>query len=98
MGYSMAHKLRNDPFAGCTAVRKKKYSSEKMTQMFKFMDTCWEILDKGQTTTGQDECKQDGECYTGHCEKAYGQDTKTCRRPMEDFETPFAACAIDNMV
>jgi hypothetical protein len=107
MAFSMVHKLRNDPSAGCTAVRERKASSNRIDKLFGFMDTCYTILFEGKTKAGLDECKTNSECYTGFCEM--GSDysmqmpgsapstKKKCRIPMADFEGPFAACGIDNM-
>jgi hypothetical protein len=103
MGYSMAHQIRSDPVAGCTAVRKDKVNRKKMKHLYKFMDTCYDILFHGKTKAGLAECKSDSECYTGRCGQqsaySYGgaSGKRTCQLPMEDFEGPFAACALDNI-
>ena len=64
MSYSMAHKLRNDPAVGCAAERKKKFTSKTMDNLFKFMDTCYDILYEGKTKAGLETCNSDSECYT----------------------------------
>jgi len=33
MSYSMVHKLRNDPAAGCTAQRQKQFTPKKMVPL-----------------------------------------------------------------
>jgi hypothetical protein len=89
MSYSMADKLRNDPNAGCTAMRKKKSSPEKDKQLYKFYETCSDILFQGKTKAGNEECNNDDECYT-KCQ------SKTCSIPYGDYESPFFECALDN--
>jgi hypothetical protein len=100
MSYSMAYKLRNDPNAGCTAARKKKYSKEKHSELSNLYQTCYNILFNGMTKAGNMECNNDDECYT-KCQSSSmkmsgGSGGKTCSTPYGDFESPFFECVLDN--
>ena len=99
MSYSMAYKLRNDPNAGCTAARKKKFSQEQYSQLYQFYTTCNDILFKGKTKAGNMQCNNDDECYT-KCQSSSimsgGPGGKTCSKPYGDYEGPFFECALDN--
>jgi len=98
LGYSTAYKLRTDPIVGCTAVRKQKFTSKVMESLFKFTQTCSEILYQGKTKSGLTTCKLDSECYT-RCQnnlQSSNQPNK-CSMPYENFESAFLECGLDNM-